>query len=163
METDYQTFKLRLFVPVNWFLLRAAVLWLLVPLCSNSKIHAVLSAVLFIYVIGVTITLLAVFSLYLEMKSTSWGKGGENGSAQHHYSHRASEAGTKVFMLTSQTLLFWIYSILKQYSVPSNQAQKLKQGQRFRRGKWEWLQEFVLKAWLRSKGKSGLLVTGIYF
>lgn len=77
METDYQTFKLRLFVPVNWFLLRAAVLWLLVPLCSNSKIHAVLSAVLFIYVIGVTITLLAVFSLYLEMKSTSWGKGGE--------------------------------------------------------------------------------------
>lgn len=26
METDYQTFKLKLFVPVNWFLLKAGVL-----------------------------------------------------------------------------------------------------------------------------------------
>lgn len=60
-------FQLRLFVPENWFLLKTGVLWLLVPLCSNSKIYIILSAVLFIYVIGVTITLLVVFSLYLEM------------------------------------------------------------------------------------------------
>lgn len=78
METDDQTFKLKLFVPVNWFLLKAGVLWLLVPLCSNCKIYVILSAVLFIYVIGVTITLLVVFSLYLEMQSTSWGKKEKN-------------------------------------------------------------------------------------
>lgn len=48
-------------------------------------------------------------------------------------------------MLTSRMLLFWIYFILKQYSVPFNDAQKLKQGQRYRRGKWEWFQEFYIK------------------
>lgn len=67
METDDQTFKWKLFAPVDWFLLKARVLRLLVPLCNNSKIYVILPAVLFIYVIGVTITLLVVFSLCLEM------------------------------------------------------------------------------------------------
>ena len=49
------------------FLLKAGVLWLLALLCSNSKIYVLLPAVLFIYIIGVTITLLVVFWVYLEM------------------------------------------------------------------------------------------------